>query len=88
MNEQHQPTEPTDVPRTEDQGEGDVSRSGSSGRKAPTPEPVETLADLFTLKGANPTRLFRHLAQEERWSFHPDDIMAALELLPEKDPHL
>lgn len=54
----------------------------------PKPEPVRTLVELFTVKGANPKKLLRELEKAKSWQFAPADADAALDLLGERDPHL
>jgi len=64
--------------------------AASEGQSTPpkTP-PIRSVLDLFTVKGANSTKLLRELEKKTTsWQFDAADVDAALAVLPDKDPHL
>lgn len=74
------------------QAPAEVPRADTEAQEAPkarsqTP-PVETLVDLFTVKGANAAKLLRELDKGTSWAFDPADVEATLALLPDRDPAL
>lgn len=54
----------------------------------PKAAPVRSLVDLFTVRGANASKLLRELEKGASWKFDDDDVEASLALLPERDPRL
>ncbi|MEJ7784051.1 MAG: hypothetical protein WKF96_04540 [Solirubrobacteraceae bacterium] len=64
------------------------AEDGKAAKARPKPDPVRCLVDLFTVKGANPTKLLRELEKGTSWKFDDADVEAALALLPERDPQL
>ena len=90
--------EPARQPATESASE-EIAQSPEAGQDSPAdlsparaarpkPDPVRTLVDLFTIKGANASKLLRELEKGTSWRFADEDVEAALALLPEHDPRL
>ncbi len=52
------------------------------------PPPVRTLVALYTVKGANVTKLLGELAKGSSWRFDDEDVRGALELAADRDPRL
>ncbi len=81
--------EPTDM-RTGEDGSAlapsDPGEPQAAGRTKA--EPVRSLVDLFSVKGANSRKLLRELEKSTSWKFDDGDLEAAMALLPERDPHL
>src|SRR3954469_16067981 len=85
-----QPSE-GDQPESEDSpapGSSDVADGQEVGKDRPKPEPIRSLVDLFTLKGANAGKLLRELEKGTSWKFADEDVQAALGLVPERDSNL
>lgn len=59
-----------------------------SEQPGPKPEPVSSLIDLYTVKGANAGKLLRELEKSSSWKFADDDVEAALQLIAERDANL
>ena len=51
-------------------------------------EPVSSLVDLYTVKGANASKLLRELEKKSSWKFADDDVEAAVQLIPDRDANL
>jgi hypothetical protein len=66
---------------------GEPEGPGGAEKKR-KPEPIRTLAELFISKTAAPSRLLREMEKGTSWKFADDDVLDALELVPETDPHL
>jgi hypothetical protein len=59
------------------------------GTDAGAPTSIDSLTAFYAVRGATPTaKLLAHLAAEPRPDLDDDDKLAALELLPERDPDL
>jgi hypothetical protein len=64
-------------------GEADAEK-----KARPKPQPVRSLVELFTIKGATAGRLLRELEKGTSWKFADEDVETALALLPSGDPNL
>ena len=83
------PVEPAaQSPQVEERPANEAAGSDAAKEAKPKPKPIQSLVDLYTVKGANPAKLLRELAKGTSWKFADDDVAAALSLLPERDPQL
>jgi hypothetical protein len=86
--EQDQPALPQPETTPDSANAPAAADDATSSTPRAKPEPVSSLVDLYTVKGANAAKLLRELEKESSWKFADDDVETALGLIPERDANL